>query len=154
MLLNYNTAKNHNFWMSYALELAEKEKNEVPVCALIVKENTLIASAINTTETSLDATSHAEVLVIRKASEALSSWRLEECIMYVTLEPCSMCAGAIINSRISKLIFGAYDTNSGACGSKINLFHDLAKSKNIEIIGGIHELRSAFLLKKFFRKSC
>ena len=140
----------HQYWMTQAVNFAREVKNEIPVCALVVKENILISKAINQTEKSKDATAHAEILIIKEASSKLGNWRLSDCVLYTTLEPCAMCAGAIINSRISKIIFGAYDVNAGACGSKINLFKDLDKENQVEIIGGIMELECAKLLKEFF----
>ncbi len=140
----------HKYWMLQAIEIAREVKDEIPVCALIIKDNVLISKAINQTEKLKDATAHAEILAIREASEKLGNWRLNNCVLYTTLEPCSMCVGAIINSRISKVIFGAYDLNAGACGSKTNLFSDLKKENQIEVIGGVMELEAGKLLKDFF----
>ena len=140
----------HKYWMSQAVDHASKIKDEVPVCALIVKDNVLISKAVNQVETLKDATAHAEILAIKEASEKLSRWRLNDCVLYTTLEPCAMCAGAIINSRVSKVIFGAYDLNAGACGSVTNLFSDLGKENQIEVIGGIMEIEAGKLLKDFF----
>lgn len=97
---------------------------EVPVGAVIVKENKIIARAHNLRETLKDPTAHAEILAIKKASEALQSWRLSGCSMYVTLEPCPMCAGAILQSRISNLYIGTFDPTAGACGSVINILQN------------------------------
>ncbi len=141
----------HQYWMAQAIDLAKKTDKEVPISALIVKENKLISASSNKMEELNDATAHAEILVIRDASNKLGDWRLNDCVLYTTLEPCSMCAGAIINSRISKLVFGAYDLNAGACGSAINLFHSLDKINQIEMLGGILELEASELLKSFFR---
>ena len=141
---------NHEYWVSKAIKIAKDIKNEVPVCALVVRDNVLISKATNKTEELHDPTAHAELLAIKEASIILKNWRLNDCILYTTLEPCAMCAGAIVNSRISKLIFGAYDIDAGAGGSKINLFSDLGKENHVEIIGGILELESAKLLKDFF----
>lgn len=140
----------HRYWMSQALELAKKIKHDVPIAALIVKDNVLISTGINEIEILKDATAHAEILAIREASTKLSDWRLNDCVLYTTLEPCAMCAGAIVNSRISKMIFGAYDINAGACGSKVNLFNDLDRESYIEILGGIMEMEASKLLKEFF----
>lgn len=140
----------HQYWMLKAIEFAKEVKDEVPVCALIVKDNELISQATNLTEKLKDSTAHAEVLAIREASKKFDNWRLSDCILYTTLEPCSMCVGAIINSRVSKVIFGAYDLNAGACGSKISLFSKLEKENQIEIIGGILEIEAGKLLKDFF----
>lgn len=136
--------------MNEAIKIAKDIKDEVPVCALIVKNNVLISKAINKTEKVLDPTAHAEIVAIKKAAKALGNWRLKDCTLYVTLEPCPMCMGAILNSRISKLIFGAYDLNLGACGSAVNLASELNKKNQIDIMGGILELEASKLLKEFF----
>ena len=149
----------HQYWMSLAVEIAKKnvgadtrsaQECEVPVAAIIIKDNKLISKTVNQTEFLLDATAHAEIQAIKEASRVLGNWRLNGCILYTTLEPCSMCAGAILNSRISTLVFGAYDPNQGVCGSVINLFSDLNKEKQVEVIGGILELEASELLKSFF----
>lgn len=141
---------NHQYWIKEAIKVAGTVNSEIPVCALVVKENKLISIATNKTESQNDATCHAEILAIREASKALSDWRLNGCALYTTLEPCAMCAGAIINSRVSTLVFGAYDINAGACGSKVNLFNDLSKQNQVEVIGGVLELEASKLLKEFF----
>ena len=140
----------HQYWMAEVIKLAKEFKNEVPVSALIVKDNKLVSSSANQTESSQDPTAHAELIAIREASKALGNWRLNNCILYTTLEPCPMCTGAIINSRISKIVFGAYDVNAGACGSKVNLIKDLNKQDQIEVVGGILEPEAGKLLKQFF----
>ena len=111
-------------FMKEALKEAKKayEKLEVPVGAVIVKNGKIIARAHNLKETKKDTTKHAEILAIEKASKKLNAWRLLDCEMYITLEPCSMCAGAIINSRIKKIYIGALDEKTGAAGSVLNLF--------------------------------
>ena len=140
----------NQYWMEYALSIAKKVEDEIPVCALIVKDNDLISCAVNKSEQLFDATAHAEVLAIREASEKLGNWRLNNCTLYTTLEPCAMCTGAIINSRISKVIFGAYDINAGACNSKINLFCELDVQDRFEVIGGVMEKETSQFLKDFF----
>ena len=140
----------HTYWISQAIDFAKETKSEVPVCAFIVKDNILISKAINQVEALKDATAHAEILAIKEASRKLGNWRLNDCVLYTTLEPCSMCAGAIINSRIKKVVFGAYDLNLGVCGSVVNLFKNLGKENQIEITGGILELEAGKLLKDFF----
>lgn len=140
----------HQYWMAEAIKLAKNCKNEVPVAALIIKNNKLVSCALNQTESLGDPTAHAEIIAIREASKVLQNWRLNGCVLYVTLEPCAMCLGAIINSRISKVVFGAYDLNAGACGSAINLIKDLNKENQIELIGGILEIETGKLLKEFF----
>ena len=113
----------HGKYMRMALDEAKRAacEGEIPVGALIVKDGEVISSARNNREATGDATGHAEVLAIRRACEALGGWHLERCTLYVTLEPCPMCMGAIINSRIGKVIFGAKDAKAGACGSVIDL---------------------------------
>ena len=138
---------NHQYWMEKAISKAKLQKQEVPVSALIVKDDELIAIASNKVEEFNDPTAHAEILAIKEASRVLNNWRLTNCVLYSTLEPCVMCAGAIINSRISKVIFGAYDLNCGACGSAANLF---TNHSNVELIGGILEIDAQVLLKDFF----
>ena len=140
----------HKYWMLQAIDFVKETKSEVPVCALIVKENKLISKEVNKVESLNDCTAHAEILAIREASKKLKNWRLSDCVLYTTLEPCAMCAGAIINSRISNIVFGAYDINAGACGSKVNLFSDLEKKNQIEVIGGIMEVETSRLIKEFF----
>lgn len=141
----------HQFWMNEAIQLLKTENtNEVPIAALIVKDNVLISKAVNKIEKFQDSTAHAEMLVIKEASNKLQSWRLNGCIIYTTLEPCAMCTGAIINSRIEKIVFGAHDLEQGTCGSKTNLPYDLEKNK-LEIIGGILEVECVNLLKDFFK---
>ena len=125
--------------MKEALKEAQKayEKLEVPVGAVIVKDGKIIARAHNQKETKKDTTKHAEILAIQKASKKLESWRLIDCEMYITLEPCSMCAGAIINSRIKKIYIGTLDEKTGAAGSVFNLFEDYTFNHKVEIEKGI-----------------
>ena len=142
---------NHEYWMAIAINLAKtNNKKEIPVSALIVKDAKLISKAVNQVEEFKDSTLHAEMIAMREASKTLENWRLDGCIIYTTLEPCLMCAGAIINSRISKIVFGAYDAVLGACGSKLNAFTYLEKKNKPEIIGGIMEEEASKLLKDFF----
>ncbi|MCJ7690820.1 MAG: nucleoside deaminase [Clostridiaceae bacterium] len=124
--------------------------NEVPVGAVIVKDNKIIARAHNLRETLQDATAHAEVLAIKKACEVIGGWRLTGCDMYVTLEPCPMCAGAILQSRISKLYIGAFDPSVGACGSVINLIQNDALNQWIEI-NWLYNVECGNLLTDFFK---
>ena len=124
-------------FMQQAINIAKAVKGEIAVGAVIVKDNKVIASACNRKEKDNDVTSHAEILVIREAAKKLDRWRLEDCDLYVTLEPCPMCAWAIINSRIKNVYFGSYDTNYGALGSKIDL-RQIANSK-LKVYGGIME---------------
>ena len=141
-------------FMKEALKEAQKayEKLEVPVGAVIVKDGKVIARAHNQKETKFDTTKHAEILAIQKASKKLNSWRLIDCEMYVTLEPCSMCAGAIINSRIKKVYIGAPDEKTGAVGSILNLFTDYKFNHNVEYEFGILKENCESILKEFFKK--
>ena len=142
------------YYMKQALKEAKKayKKLEVPVGAVIVKEGKIIARAHNQKETKTDTTKHAEILAIQKASKKLESWRLIDCEMYVTLEPCSMCAGAIINSRIKKVYIGAMDEKTGAVGSVLNLFEDYTFNHKVEAETGVMEKECQETLKKFFKE--
>lgn len=139
--------------MKVALKEASKaySKEEVPVGAVIVKDNKIIARAHNLKETNLNAVSHAEILAIQKACKKLGSWRLTDCDMYVTLEPCTMCTGALINARIRKLYIGTNDPKTGACGSKINLIEDIEFNHKIEIERDIMQKECEKILKDFFK---
>ncbi|MBO6087998.1 nucleoside deaminase [bacterium] len=134
--------------MKRAIETAKQVNGEIPVGAVIVKDGEVISSAFNRKEELKDVTCHAEILAIRKAEEKFGSWRLDDCEMYVTLEPCPMCAWAIINSRIKTLYFGSFDPNYGALGSKIDL-RKLANSK-LKVYGGIMEDECNKILEEFF----
>lgn len=140
-------------YMKIALKEAKKAYNklEVPVGAIIVKDGEIIAKAHNLKETKTDTTKHAEILAIQKASRKLKSWRLLDCEMYVTLEPCSMCAGAIINSRIKKVYIGALDEKTGAAGSVLNLFEDYTFNHKVEIEKDVMKKECESILKDFFK---
>lgn len=123
---------------------------EVPVGACVVCDGKIVSVAHNMTEKNGDPTAHAEILAIKKAAETLKTWRLDNCDLYVTLEPCPMCAGAIMNARIKAVYFGAYDMIKGAAGGKLDLFReDLGQSKTL-VYGGICEEDCAKILKDFF----
>ena len=141
-------------FMKEALKEAKKayEKLEVPVGAVIVKDGKIIARAHNLKETKYDTTKHAEMLAIQKASKKLKTWRLLDCEMYVTLEPCSMCAGAIINSRIKKIYIGALDEKTGAAGSVLNLFEDYTFNHKVEVEKDIMKSQCEKILKDFFKE--
>lgn len=140
-------------FMKEAISLAKAaaEENEVPVGAVIVKNGKIISRGKNSCEKSKNALCHAELIAISQAGEKIGSWRLKDCQLYVTLEPCAMCAGAIINSQISKVIFGAYDEKCGACLSKTNLF-EKELGYTPQIIGGYMENECSELLSDFFKK--
>ena len=146
--------KNKEKFMKEALKQAKKayDKLEVPVGAVIVKDGKIIARAYNQKEEKNDTTNHAEIMAIKKASKKLNSWRLLDCDMYVTLEPCSMCAGALIQSRIRKVYIGAPDAKTGACGSVLNLLKDYKFNHNVEIENGVLKEECEALLKEFFKE--
>ena len=136
-------------FMRFALEEAKQAGTDIPVGAIIVYNGEIIAKAHNEKEKNNDVTAHAEIVSIRAAEKILNNWRLDNCIMYVTLEPCPMCASAIISSRIKKVYFGAYDNLYGALGSKLDL-RNVYNSK-LEVFGGILENECSELLKNFWR---
>ena len=140
--------------MKEALKEAKKafDKEEVPVGAVIVKDGKIIAKAYNERETKKDSTSHAEIIAIKKACRKLNAWRLLDCEMYVTLEPCPMCAGALINSRIKKLYIGTPDEKTGACGSVLNLLEDYKFNHKIKVEKYILKDECEKILKIFFKK--
>ena len=146
--------KTKEYFMKEALKEAEKAYNklEVPVGAVIVKDGKIIARAHNQKETKTDTTKHAEITAIQKASKKLKSWRLIDCEMYVTLEPCTMCAGAIINSRIKKVYIGAMDEKTGAVGSVLNLFENYKFNHKPESETGILKEDCEEILKRFFKE--
>lgn len=141
-------------FMLEAIKEAKKaeSKKESPVGAVVVYDGKIIARAHNLRETKQNTISHAELLAIQKANNRVGSWRLEDCDLYVTLEPCPMCAGAIIQSRIKKLYFGAYDKKAGAAGSKCNLFEEGLFNHNVDVFGGIMEETCSNMLSDFFKR--
>lgn len=139
-------------FMKAAIHEAKKAalKGECPIGAVIVCDGKIISRAHNLRETKKHATYHAEILAIDKANKKLDSWRLEECDLYVTLEPCSMCSGAIIQSRIKNVYFGAFDKKAGAAGSVVDLFVPNLFNHNVSVTGGILKDECAELLSDFF----
>ena len=144
--------KDESFWMSQAFKLAEKAflLDEAPVGAVVVCYDRIIGKGYNQCESLNDATAHAEVLAISSASNTLDNWRLNECEIYVTKEPCIMCAGAIINSRIKRVVFGSYDDKRGACGSLYQICGDKRLNSDTVIKGGVLEEACKAILKEFF----
>ena len=140
-------------FMRLALQEACKayDKQEVPVGAVLVKDSRVIASAHNLRETRKDPTAHAEMLCIKKASAICGTWRLCEASIYCTLEPCAMCAGAIVNARIKRVVYGAPDPKSGACESVIQLLDMEALNHSAESSGGVMAEEGLELLRKFFK---
>lgn len=143
-----------NFYMKKALEGAQEayKLKEVPIGAVIVKNGKIVGSGYNIKETSLDTTNHAEIIAIKEASKNLKNWRLTDCTMYVTVEPCPMCAGAIVNSRIKELVIGTMDPKGGACGSLHNIVEDDNLNHIVEVRRGIMEEECSNIMKDFFKK--
>ncbi|CAM3115721.1 tRNA adenosine(34) deaminase TadA [Paenibacillus sediminis] len=144
----------HEYWMREAIREAEKAQSigEVPIGAIIVKDNEVIGRGHNLRETTHDATAHAELIAIKDASKHLSAWRLLDCRLYVTLEPCPMCAGAIVQSRIPQIVYGTTDPKAGCAGTLMNLLQEPRFNHRTEIISGILQEECSSLLTEFFRK--
>lgn len=142
----------HEWYMAQALMEAEKaiKKGEAPIGAVVVKDGSIIARGHNEKESKKDPTLHAEITAIRRASKKLGSWRLTNCDLYVTLEPCTMCAGAIIQARIRNLYIGTSDLKTGAAGSVIDVFRVAAFNHRVEVSWGLMEEQCSGILKKFF----
>ena len=138
--------------MLKAFELARQAAahDEVPVGAIITKNDKIIASAYNLKEANSNATAHAEIIAIQDACKSLNSWRLNGCELYVTLEPCLMCAGAIIQARLQTVVFGASDPKGGAFGSLYKLHEDKRLNHQVEVISGVEEPKCKQILKDFF----
>lgn len=139
-------------FMQRAIELAKQcaSLDEVPVGAVIVKDGNIVAESGNQKETCGNAVCHAEIVALSKAAEELGNWWLEGCEMYVTLEPCPMCAGAMINCRIAELYFGAFDQKAGACGSRVDLLAPGLFNHDIKFSGGHMQAECAAILSEFF----
>jgi len=141
-------------YMELALNEAKKayEIEEIPVGAIIVKDGKVISRAYNQKETKNNPIAHAEILAIERASKKLGRWRLDDCDLYVTLEPCPMCAGAIIQARLNNLYIGTMDPKSGACGSVLDLSKDFPFNHKVNAIVGIKKLECEKILKDFFKQ--
>jgi len=141
-------------FMYAALQEAEKalEENEVPVGAVVVKDNRIIGRGYNQVEKLNDATAHAEMIALTSASNSIGNWRLTDCSIFVTLEPCTMCTGALLASRIKNIYFATFDAKFGACGSIYNFAEDGKSNHKINVYSGIFALESKALLQNFFSK--
>ena len=141
-------------WMARALEIAQAGalRGEVPVGAVVTRHNQILAEAHNQTFARSDPTAHAEPLAIRGAARKLGEWRLSDCTLYVTLEPCAQCAGAVVLARIPRLVFGAPDPKAGMAGSLENLVQDPRLNHRVELLGGVLREQSGELLRGFFRQ--
>ncbi|NOZ20430.1 MAG: tRNA adenosine(34) deaminase TadA [Planctomycetes bacterium] len=143
----------HEYYMAQALREAAvaAEEGEVPVGALIIHERGVIARAHNQRERLRDPTAHAEMIAITQAAEFLQTWRLAGCTMVVTLEPCAMCAGALVLARMDRLVFGAFDPKAGACGSVLDVIGEPKLNHHMEVISGVLEDECGAILSEFFR---
>lgn len=143
----------HDKYMQAAIEEAKKaaQIGEVPIGAVIVRNDEIVGRGYNLRETKKDPTLHAEMIAIREASERLGGWRLIGCTLYVTLEPCPMCAGAIVQSRIEQVVYGAPDPKAGCTGTLMNLLNEPRFNHQVPVIRGVREEECAMLLKEFFR---
>jgi tRNA(adenine34) deaminase len=144
----------HERWMREAIAEARKAEaiREVPIGAVIVKDGRIIARGHNLRETTRDATAHAEMIAIRAASEAIGAWRLLGCTLYVTLEPCPMCAGAIVQSRLEKVVYGTPDPKAGCAGTLMNLLQEPRFNHRCEVVAGVLRDTCGELLSDFFRR--
>ncbi len=147
-------AGSHASYMRVALAEAQAamEENEVPVGAIIVRGAKIIAAAHNQREQLRDPTAHAEMIAITQAAESIGAWRLEQCVLYVTLEPCPMCAGAILQSRIPTVVFGASDPKAGAVQSLFQLLNDERLNHRCEVVGGVLAEPCGLILSQFFQQ--
>lgn len=154
MLDALNPLSLHEIWMRHALGEAQAafEEEEVPVGAVIVHQERIIAMAHNQRETLKDPTAHAEMIAITQAAQALESWRLLDCILYVTLEPCPMCAGAIVQSRIPTVVYGATDPKGGACHTLYQITSDARLNHQAAVIGGVLQDECRGILQEFFAR--
>jgi tRNA(adenine34) deaminase len=141
-------------WMEYALREAEQayKRKEVPIGAVVVQNNRIIGKGYNQIESLQDPTAHAEIIAITAAATYMGSRRLDQCVLYVTLEPCAMCAGAIVLARIPRLVFGAEDPKAGACGTLYNIVNDARLNHRVETINGVLGDQCGGLLREFFSK--
>jgi tRNA(adenine34) deaminase len=144
--------KDHVYWMKQALQQAEKafKLKEIPVGAIIIKDGQIIGKGYNQKEQLNDPTAHAEIIAITAAANTLEDWRLNECTLYVTKEPCSMCSGAIVNARLKMVVFGCYDDEEGCCGSLYQLCGDPRFKTKVAVKGGIMEMQSLSIINDFF----
>ncbi len=145
--------ENDIFFMRVALEEAEAafHEGEVPIGAVLVKDGNIVAKAHNSREATNDPTGHAEIFVIKSGADQMGSWRLTDATLYVTKEPCIMCAGAMVNARLGRLVYGCKDEKGGAVDSLYNLLSDKRLNHRVEIVSGILEEECTLILKKFFQ---
>lgn len=144
----------HEQWMRAAMEEAKKAEaiGEVPIGAVVVRDGQIIGRGHNLRETTLDSTAHAEMIAIREASSALGAWRLLDCTLYVTLEPCPMCAGALVQSRLPRVVYGTADPKAGCAGTLMNLLQEPRFNHRVDIVEGVLQEECAAMLTDFFRR--
>jgi len=148
------TKNDHVKWMKVAFREAEKafEQDEVPIGAVVVQNGQIIGRGYNQCESLIDPTAHAEIIAITSAANTIKDWRLKDCQLYVTKEPCPMCAGALVNARINMVIFGMYDEKEGCCGSLYQLCRDNRFKHQLTVKGGIMEDACTLIIQEFFKK--
>ena len=148
------TKNDHVKWMKVAFREAEKafEQDEVPIGAVVVQNGQIIGRGYNQCESLTDPTAHAEIIAITSAANTIKDWRLKDCQLYVTKEPCPMCAGALVNARINMVIFGMYDEKEGCCGSLYQLCRDNRFKHQLTVKGGIMEDACTLMIREFFKK--
>ena len=143
----------NSYWMKHALIQAEKayKAKEIPIGAIVVHKDKIVGRGYNQREQLNDPTAHAEIIAITAAANTLGEWRLNDCFLYVTKEPCAMCAGAIINARLKMVIFGCYDEEEGCCGSLYQLCSDPRFKTKVAVKGGVMEKQTLAMLQDFFK---
>jgi tRNA(adenine34) deaminase len=148
------TALSDSDFMRRALQLAQRaaEEGEVPVGALLVADDKIVGEGWNKPVASHDPTAHAEIVALRTGASLLQNYRLSDCTLYATLEPCAMCMGAVLNARVSRVVFGAWDAKAGACGSVIDLPREPRLAHRLDVFGGVCSEESAALLRQFFER--
>jgi tRNA(adenine34) deaminase len=153
-LASLSEEQQHEYWMRFAIEeaLTAQELGEVPIGAIIVKNNEIIGRGHNLRETTHDSTAHAEMIAIRQASEHLGAWRLLDCRLYVTLEPCPMCAGAMVQSRLPAVIYGTTDPKAGCAGTLMNLLQESRFNHRTDVTAGVLQEECSSMLSQFFRR--
>lgn len=152
--LSGNKCVQHQDWMRLALAQAQlaEQSGEVPIGAVLVKDNQLIATGFNQPIATHDPSAHAEIIALRQAGQHLANYRLPDCTLYVTIEPCAMCAAALVHARLAEVVFGAFDEKAGACGSVMNLVQHNALNHRMAITAGVLAEECRELLRQFFQR--